>query len=204
MIEKVGRVSSASVEKHTKKDWQKWIDILTKAGATSWTRKTIVSFLKSKYKLTPWWVQVVTHGFEVHTGRRIDGTNIKGEYSTTTIKTYPVTAKKAWEVLSSPEGISIWLGSVSNFDLEPKARFETDDGIFGEIRTMVRGKRLRMTWQESDWEKHTVLQIYIWDRPGKKSMIGFMHEGIKSGRQKMQIKDRWLQVCENLSPLLKK
>ena len=96
---KIGRVSSASVEKGTGRGWDEWIPLLTKAGALGWTHKEIVQFLKKKYKLSPWWQQGVTLGFEVATKRRIDGQNQKGEYNVTATRSIALEAKALWKLL---------------------------------------------------------------------------------------------------------
>ena len=51
-----------------------------------WTHGEIVAFLKVRYKLRPWWQQGVASGFEIATGRRVDGQNTKGLYTTTATK----------------------------------------------------------------------------------------------------------------------
>jgi hypothetical protein len=68
--EKIGKVSSGSVFKHTGKGLKEWVGILERAGANSWTYQEIVDFLKKKHRLTPGWQQGVALGFEIGTGRR--------------------------------------------------------------------------------------------------------------------------------------
>ena len=71
----LARTSNESILKHTGKIWDDWIETLKKAGALNLTHKEIVQLLKTKYKLKPWFQQIVTGGFEVHTGRRREGEN---------------------------------------------------------------------------------------------------------------------------------
>lgn len=197
-IEKIGKVTTASVLKHTGKDWDFWIKTLENQSARGWTHKEIVSFLKKKYKLNLWWQQGVATGFEIYIGRKQEGQNEKGECLTTTTCTLHVDAKEVWKLLSSAEGISIWLKPVNNFSLKVKKVFERADGTFGEIRTMKVGERIRLTWQESNWEKPSVVQVFLVAKAKGKSILVFNHEKLQSQSFRAQMKEHWKQVSVEL------
>ncbi len=196
--EKVGRVTSQSVLKCTGQTWDQWVEILTNQGAAGWTHKDIVAFLKKKYKLGPWWQQGVATGFEQAIGRKIEGRNEKGEYSLTAGKTLPVDAKILWKYLFSPKGLQVWLKPLSGFKLAKGAMYETEGGVFGEVRTFKSPERLRLTWQESDADRSTVVQVYVKQRPHGKSAIWVQHEKIPNGREKARLREHWKQVLEDL------
>lgn len=201
MKENIGitsQISDASVKKYTKKNWSQWIDILNQAGAAHWSHKEIVAFLKKKYKITIWWQQMVTTGYEVKTGRRIAGQNMKGEYTSTSTKTFPISAKAAWKLVSSPPGIAVWLKPLSEFELKPKRSFECEGEVYGEVRTMKAGQRARLSWKETEWSKATILQVLVVARPKNKCMVIFQHDHIKDTRTKHQLKERWRQALEDL------
>lgn len=201
-IEKIGRVSSSSVLKGTGKNWDHWVQILSEAGANHWTHQEIVAFLRKKHKLGPWWQQGVASSYEIHIGRKIEGRNDKGEYSVAGSKTFPCSQRKMWRLLTSPEGMAIWLKPLSEFRIEIGAHFETEGGAYGEVRTMKAGERLRMTWQETHWTKKSVVQIFIHPRPGDRCMVGFMHEQIVDGRLKNPLRDYWKHVLRDLADFL--
>jgi uncharacterized protein YndB with AHSA1/START domain len=196
--EKVGRVTSQSVFKCTGQTWDQWVEILTNQGAASWSHKEIVAYLKKKHKLGPWWQQGVATGFEQVIGRKIEGRNEKGEYSLTAGKTFPVEAKLLWNYLFSTEGLLVWLKPLSGFQLEKGFVYETEGGVFGEVRTFKSPERLRLTWQESDGERSTVVQLYVRKRPGGKSVLWVQHEKIRDGREKTRLRAHWKQVLEDL------
>jgi uncharacterized protein YndB with AHSA1/START domain len=198
VLGKVGRVTTESVLKCTGKNWASWVQILERAGARGLTHKEIVAFLKTKHRLGLWWQQVIASGFETVIGRKIEGRNEKGEYSVAGSRTFAIEKKAAWKLLSSKDGIAIWLKPLSDFHLEPGATFESEGGVFGEVRTMKPGDRIRMTWQESDWEKPTTVQIILVARKNKKCIIGFQHEKIKDARLKSRLRDHWKNVLMEL------
>lgn len=203
-IEKVGKVSSVSVHKGTGKHWDDWIKILDKAGARSLTHKEIVAHLKRKYKLSMWWQQGVTHGYELHIGKKAEGRNLKGEYSTMASRTIPVGVKESWKFLNSSEGLDFWLKPMGRFSIKPKMQFEVEGGIFGEVRTCKVGERARMTWGEEEWLKPSVLQIYLIPRSNVKSIIVFQHDRLPSDRVRLQMRDHWKAVVDGIHEYLTK
>jgi hypothetical protein len=190
-IAKIGRVSSASVEKGTGKNWDKWIGHLEKAGARNLTHQEIVALLKTKFKVKGWWQQVVTGGYELHIGRRLEGQNLKGDYSVTVTKAMPIDQKALWKKLWSAEGIAAWLNPMSEFSLRVKSPFEVEGGIYGEVRSFLAPVRARLSWRDSDWPKATYVQIYIVKREGKKSILAIMHDGLKTAALKEQMRKHW-------------
>lgn len=200
--EKIGKVTSESVFKHTKKTWKQWVSILDKAGARSWTYQEIVAFLKQKHRLTPWWQQGVALGFEIAVGRRKEGQDAKGKYMVTATKSLPYGVQEVWKVLISRKGQEVWLKPLSDVSIQPKAQFETTDGFFGEVRTVARFRRARLFWQDPEWDKHTVVELMLVPRPGKKSILVFNHTGIKESKTKILLRERWRKAADQIFQLV--
>lgn len=202
-IKKLSFSSTESVKKATGKSWRQWVDILDKVGGNVLTHQEIVKLLKTKYKLKPWWQQQVTCGYEEFIGRRLPGRNGKGFFTAVITKTLSIDQKTVWRFLASPEGIQIWLNPMSDFVLAPKNSFEVEGGIFGEVRTMKappsRVARVRMTWQDSDWDKPTVCQIFLISRPKGKSMLVFSHDNITTAAIKASLRQRWRKAAEDIA-----
>lgn len=189
--DKIGRVSSASVEKGTGKDWDQWLKILNKAGARAWTHQEIVVYLKKKYKLSLWWRQGVTYGFEVATGRRLDGQSLKGDYNLTITRSLNVSAREVWKFMSSTEGLAVWLEPMSDFSLSKSESYEVDGGIFGEVRSVKAFTHARLTWQDTDWLKPTILQLGIVPKGKAKSILYINHGGFKTVAVREQMRAHW-------------
>lgn len=85
-----------------------------------WPHGEITMLLKKEYKLSPWWQQGVAIAYELHHGKRIEGRNLKGEYSTVATKTLPMSSKKAWSYLTSETGMARWLRPFSAFPWETR------------------------------------------------------------------------------------
>ncbi len=203
-IEKIAKVSAQSVLKGTKKDWDAWIAILDKAGGRTLSHKELVALLKKKYKLSMWWQQGVATGYEIHIGRKAEGRNEKGEFSTMASRTLPIGAKAAWKLLNSGEGLALWLRPMSEFSLKPKAQYEIEGGIYGEVRTMKPAVRARMTWWDEDWPKPSVLNIYLIPHHAKKSILVFQHDKLPSERVRLKMRDHWKSVVDSIVDFLKR
>ena len=201
-MEKIGKVASASVEKHTDKGWAEWLKILDRAGAKNWINKEITAHLAKKHKLSPWWAQIVATGYLIAIGKKIDGVNDRGERSLTATRTMNLSQKKMWAFLESPEGQAVWLKPLSDFEFKPKCSFETLDGYFGEVRTVKAPLRARLTWQEPEWDKPTVLQLYVAPRAGERCLLVFMHEKILDGRTQETLRAHWKNALEAVANAL--
>lgn len=202
-IAKLARTSNESIEKNTGKSWDYWVTTLKKDGAEGLSHKEIVQLLKTKYKLKPWWQQVVTGGFEIFIGRRNEGENEKGEYSVTVTKTLPVDQKTLWKFITSPEGLAIWLNPMDELKLAKGSQFEIVGGCFGEVRTFKAPKQIRLRWEDPDWPKKTTVQVFVLARPKNKSMFGLTHENLANPRIKERQRVQWKSAIEHLEMAVK-
>jgi uncharacterized protein YndB with AHSA1/START domain len=193
-IEKIGKVSSASVEKCTGKNWERWVALLEKAGARGLEHREIVALLKKKYKLSPWWQQGVATGYEMHIGRKVEGRNAKGQYSTVASRTFALSNKELWKYLESEDGLAVWLKPLSSFRFAPGETFEVDGGIFGEVRTLRKAERMRLRWQDGDWPKPSVVNLAVIPRPGKKCILVFQHDQLPSERARAAMNAHWKKI----------
>jgi hypothetical protein len=197
--DQVGKVSARSVLRHTGKDWKTWVQLLEEAGARNLTHREIAGLLKKKYRLTPWWQQGVALGFEIATGRRRAGQDARGKYMVTATKSLGIGVKAIWKGLLSPRGMAIWLRPLSPVAIAPQTPFETKDGYFGEIRTVTSGRRIRLFWQDPQWEKPTVVEILLVSRPAKKAILVFNHTGIPDEKSRAASRLRWRAAADGMA-----
>lgn len=195
-VEKIGAVPSGSLVKHTKLGWSEWIEILNKAGAQHLSYQQIVAYLKKKKKVKFWWAHVIANGYEVNQGRRLPGQHLNGTYSVIVTKSFPKSRMQMYKWLTRKEIMDIWLKPLSPIKIEKGQVFETADGVFGEIRTFKKNFRIRFTWNESDGEKASVVQLLLFGTD--RCSIGFQHEKIKNARDKAAKREYWKRVIEQL------
>lgn len=201
-IEKIGIISNKSILKNTGKTWLEWVELLNKHGAMNMSHKEIVKLLKTRYKQNLWWQQQVAISYDIYVGKRIEGQNSKGKYSTSPVKTIHKSASKVWKFITSAQGQKIWLGEFANFSLDKGASFEVDGGYYGEVRTILKNKRLRLKWIESETEKKSYLQIHVVARGANKCMLVFQHDEIATAREKDKFKNQWKEALEQIAKAL--
>ncbi len=198
----IDSISDVSLKKHTGKVWKDWIQILNQAGASSWSHQEIVAHLKKKHRQSLWWQQMIANGYEVTTGKRIAGQSLKGTYSATLTKSISVDQLKAWRWCISDEGIEVWLKPLSPVEISAGTSFEINGGVFGEIRTVKKNQRIRMTWCEPEWEKSTTVQLHVYKKAKGKSLLVIQHDGLKSARQKTEMRTYWRSTIEKMALLI--
>lgn len=199
IIEKIGIITNKSILKNTGKSWSEWIEVLNKHGAMNMSHKEIVQLLKGRYKQGLWWQQQVAISYDIYVGKRIEGQNSKGKYSASPVKTIHQSSAKVWKFITSPKGQKIWLGEFADFSLDKGSAFEADGGYYGEVRTVLKNKRLRLKWIESETDLKSYLQIHIVERGADKCMLIFQHDEITTAREKDKFKSHWRDVLEKIA-----
>lgn len=120
-------------------------------------------------------------------------------------KTIAVAPQKAWDFLTSAEGFKLWLGELSSWQLEKGARYKTAEGTVGEFRVVNPGPggHLRLTWQPSDWDNPSTVQVRV--IPNKeKTTISFHQEHLDGPETREAMRQRWQQVLDELAERLPK
>lgn len=199
--EKLANVTTESLRKHTGKTWDQWIELLNKDGAKNWSYQDTTAYLGRKHAVSIWWRQWITIGYETAIGKRMPGRTLKGDYSIVVTRTLHQDHKKIWKLLSSEKGLSLWLRPLTPLKLQIGQSFETETGAFGEIRTLLAPRRVRLTWKEVDWEKPTTVQVFLVPRANGSTILAFQHEKLRDGRLREPLRDYWSQIAEEFIAL---
>ena len=118
-------------------------------------------------------------------------------------KTIAVSPQTVWDFLTSAEGFRLWLGELSNWQLEKGARYKTTEGTVGEFRVINPGTggHLRLTWQPRHWDNPSTVQVRI--IPNKeKTTISFHQEHLQDAQTREAMRQRWQQVLDKLAEQL--
>ncbi|ANY73276.1 SRPBCC family protein [Paenibacillus ihbetae] len=113
-------------------------------------------------------------------------------------RTLPVTQEEAWRLLTSPHGLSQWLGEVESLELVRGTAFATREGNHGELRVVKPLHQLRMSWQRAGWSAPSTLQIRLLPTRQGGTTISFHQEKLKDLYAREQMKAHWEQVLHRL------
>lgn len=197
------KISDAAVRKATGKGWNEWFALLDSEGADALPHKQVAQMLHEKgYITSGWWCQMVTVEYERARGKRVLGGTEKAGFQIGVQKTLPLTAEDAWNLITQPEGLALWLGTVSDLRWEKRAAYETAEGTRGEIRSFTPGKLVRLTWQPAGFAAPSTLQVYL-EPSGKKTAVLFHQEKLDSAATREQMRAHWREVLQRLAELVK-
>jgi uncharacterized protein YndB with AHSA1/START domain len=200
-IQTIEGVSAGAVRKATGNTWTEWIEVLDRAGAEAWDHKEIVAYLRANTNLSSWWQQTVTVGYEKAKGRRVVGQTADAGFQLGAQKTLPIPPERAWALLTSENGLGCWLGHAQGIQMTEGQQYATSEGIVGEVRVVKPGKRIRLTWQRPDMERHSTLQVTVAPGAPGKSAVRFHHERLPSKKLRDELCACWKETLEELAKL---
>jgi uncharacterized protein YndB with AHSA1/START domain len=116
-------------------------------------------------------------------------------------RTFEIKLQQAWDMLTSPEGVKIWLGDSPGIEFKKGARYKTLQGTSGVMRVVNPGNHLRLTWQSSGWSNASTLQVRLIPN-GEKTVISFHQEKLLDASQRQSMRQHWLGVLDQIQALL--
>jgi uncharacterized protein YndB with AHSA1/START domain len=173
-------MSDDAVRAKTGKTWPQWFSLLDKAGAKNMNHRDIVALIASKHKLSPWWQQMVTVGYELARGLRRKHERPDG-YSISRSLTLKVPVTKLYAFWDNPNLRAKWL---------------PHDGI--TIRTAEPAKSMRFIWEDGT----TAVEANFQAKGSQKSQITVQHNKLPSAAAGERMKKSWGQYLERLADLL--
>lgn len=202
MAEQYNNISNEAVKEATGKTWEEWFSLLDAEGAENMSHKEIAALLLDREYLpntAGWWAHSVTVGYEYAKGRRVKGQTADAGFQVGVQKTIPVNNERLWSFLTSPVGLSIWLGGgIDHLQLTKGAPYQTDNGTVGEVRSFTPGEKLRLTWQPAHWENSSTLQVYLMPN-GNKTALRFHQEKLADAKQRSEMKAHWQEVLKKIA-----
>jgi uncharacterized protein YndB with AHSA1/START domain len=102
-----------------------------------------------------------------------------------------------WELLTSSQGLGIWLGPDATLPWAKGETYETADGIQGELRSFRRQDRIRLTWQPATWSHDTTVQVAV-AASGPKTMLRFHQERLADAAERERQRSYWSSIVGRL------
>jgi uncharacterized protein YndB with AHSA1/START domain len=115
-------------------------------------------------------------------------------------KTFSIPVPTAWAVLTSCEGLKLWLGEITILPLEIGANYLCEDGTKGQIRAVTHGGHIRLTWQPKDWQKTSTVQLRLISNRDK-TTICFHQEKLPNAEMREIMHLHWKKTIADLAKL---
>lgn len=107
---------------------------------------------------------------------------------------YPI--EQVWALLTSKDGLRLWLGDVE-LGTSKGDRYETADGTVGEIRSFHPHDRLRLTWRPADWTHYTTVQVAVVG-DGDRTMLRFHQEWLADAEERERQRTHWQAAMDRV------
>jgi uncharacterized protein YndB with AHSA1/START domain len=118
-------------------------------------------------------------------------------------RTFPVSPEAAWDAITSPEGVAIWVGEGAGLGSERGDAYATADGTEGELRSRRPGDRVRLTRRLPGREDAAIVQVVV--RPAASgASIRFHTERLRDAEEREAMREHWRGVLDELGELLGK
>ena len=119
---KLAGMSDAAVEAKTGCTWERWVEFLDHFGAAEMPHREIAALVHEKWKLSGWWSQNVTVGYERIKGLRERGQRRSGHYEVSKSKTFSVPIAELFDAVSKKRSRDRWLPDAVKVRKSSKSR----------------------------------------------------------------------------------
>ena len=117
-------------------------------------------------------------------------------------KTLAVSHTRAWNLVTSPEGIQAWLGEDPGVELSEGVTYTLGDGTTGEMRVFKPLSHLRITWQPKAYPRPSTIQVRVIPKDAK-TVIAFHQEHLPGPEARAQRRVAFKTALEALESMLK-
>ncbi|MEV6208155.1 SRPBCC domain-containing protein [Kitasatospora sp. NPDC051914] len=115
-------------------------------------------------------------------------------------RTLPYPPEALWRLVTSPEGLALWLGEGTGPLGGRGAAYRTADGTAGEVRSHHPGSRLRLTWRPPGRAGDTTLQVTVSPAP-RGAVLRFHQERLADAQERERQRAHWASVVDALARL---
>ena len=116
-------------------------------------------------------------------------------------RTVPHPLDEVWRLLTSDEGIALWLGPGARVAPTRGARYSTAGGTEGEVRGYRDRDRIRVTWRPAGWSHESTLQVAL--SPARTgTTVRFHQERLADAGERERQRAHWRSVLGDLERAL--
>jgi uncharacterized protein DUF4287 len=172
-------IGTEAVERATGRGWDAWIEALEREGAKTMTHKEIAGMLRDEFRLSTWWAQMVTVGYEQASGAREPHESARGfrAHASRTIAAEVDAVFAAW---NDDATRAAWLREAEL-----------------ELRSATPGKAVRLAWSAG----RATVDVRL-NAKGARTQVVIDEEGLASEAVVKQRKVFWREALDRLQASL--
>ena len=172
-------ISDAAVKAKTGCAWDRWVRVLDKAKAYEWGHAEIVRYVGKRYKVGPWWGQMLTVGYERIKRLRQVGQSRHGVFTITKSRTFALSLTRLYRAFHDKRTRTGWLM-----------------GIETRVTSATANKSLRIIW--SDGSK---VAVGFFPKGRGKSQVHVEQTGFADKESAARMKEFWGERLDALAAL---
>jgi uncharacterized protein YndB with AHSA1/START domain len=117
-------------------------------------------------------------------------------------RTLMIPHESAWELVTSPAGLRIWLGTEPDFRLAEGATYRLEDGTTGVVRVYVPMSHVRLTWHPPGWPRASTIQVRVLPKDDR-AVVAFHQEHLPGPTEREQRRAHFTAALDELKRMLK-
>ena len=177
----IAGMSDEVLKEKTGCTWELWVKALDYARAAEMSHRDIAKLVDTKYKVGPWWAQMVTVGYERIKGLRDRGQRRDGTYEAGKSRTYNVPVTTLFDAWADTGLRKRWL-----------------DGAKVKVRTATSPRSMRLGWDDG-----TIITVNFTSKGKSKSTVALAHEKLPDKPTAQRMKEYWSERLDALGELLR-
>ncbi len=177
---KLAGMSDAALKARTGCTWERWVKALDHVNAHTWPHRKIAEHVHEKYKVSGWWAQTVTVGYERIRGLREIGQRRGGAYEATKSRTFGVTVTALYDAFTAARRRARWLPDVKL-----------------TVRKATPHRSVRITWEDG-----TSVEVWLTAKGAGKSTAQIQHRKLPDRETAARMKEYWAARLDVLGKLL--
>jgi hypothetical protein len=173
------KVGDDAVQKATGKTWAQWCEALDAAGARAMAHSDIARLVFERFRVGPWWAQMVTVGYEQARGMRELHEQAEG-YSVSASKTLAAPAERVYAAWNLDAERGRWLG------------------MNLKVRSATPPKSVRLIWSD----QLSQVAVMLHPRGAAKTQVAVEHTKLKDQAECARMKTFWAGALQRLGAAL--
>lgn len=141
---KLAGMSDSAVKARTGCGWESWVKSLDHHGAAMLSHAEIAGMVRKKWKVGPWWGQMVAVGYERIRGLRARGQQRSGTFNASKSRTFAVPVGTLFDAWADVAARRRWMKGAAvtvRTATKPKSmRLELDGGTIAAVTFASKGK----------------------------------------------------------------
>ena len=176
---KLAGMSDEAVQAKTGCGWERWVRALDHAGATRMTHAEIAAYVHRHYKVSGWWAQGITVGYERIRGLREIGQRRDGSFEASKSMVVAAPIARLYRAFAHKPMRQRWLP------------------VDVKIRAATRDKSVRITWSDE-----TSVEAYFIKKGAARSQVAIQHRKLPDKAAIARSKAYWTERLAALTELL--